>query len=157
MLIGILSDSHDNLDAARAAVEILKENGVEQLLHAGDIVAPFTAEVFLGLGIPIEAVFGNNDGERTRLTDLLPGIAMGGRKMKIAGKTVVLVHDRKKLPPRELDFADLLVHGHTHKPEVAREGNRIVVNPGELGGWVTGKKTFAIWDTDADLPEIVEF
>jgi hypothetical protein len=40
---------------------------------------------------------------------------------------------------------------------VIREGNRIVVNPGELGGWVTGKKTFAIWDTEADLPEIVEF
>ena len=157
MLIGIVADSHDNLDAARAAVRILRENGVEHLLHAGDIIAPFAAQVFLELGVPIDAVFGNNDGEKTRLTELLPGIAPGARKMKIGGKTIVLVHDRKKAMPREIDFAEILVHGHTHQADVRREGNRVEVNPGEVGGWVTGKKSLAIWDTEADLPEIIEF
>ena len=157
MIIGIVSDSHDNLDAVREAVEILKENGVERILHAGDIVAPFAAKVFLEVGVPVDAVFGNNDGEKTKLTELLPGIALGARKLRLEGKAVVLVHDRKKLPARELELAEVLVHGHTHEAEVKRDGRRLEINPGEVGGWLTGKKTLAIWNTESELPEIVDF
>ena len=40
----------------------------------------------------------------------------------------------------------LLIYGHTHKPDVKRIGGALLVNPGETGGWTTGKSTVAIVD-----------
>jgi len=40
MLIGILSDSHDNFPGLMEAVEIFKRRKVEMILHAGDVIAP---------------------------------------------------------------------------------------------------------------------
>ena len=42
-MIGVMSDSHDNVDAVRAAVEVFKSAGCKLVIHAGDFVAPFAA------------------------------------------------------------------------------------------------------------------
>ena len=39
MKLGIISDTHDNLPAIAAAVEIFKKARVQAILHAGDYVA----------------------------------------------------------------------------------------------------------------------
>ena len=39
MLIGILADTHDNLEKVDAAVRSLNAKGVEMVLHAGDYVS----------------------------------------------------------------------------------------------------------------------
>jgi len=36
---------------------------------------------------------------------------------------------------------DLVVFGHTHKPNIYRKGVTLVVNPGEVCGYITGKST----------------
>jgi uncharacterized protein len=41
-LIGLISDSHDNLNAIRKAVEFFNRKEVKAVLHAGDLVSPFT-------------------------------------------------------------------------------------------------------------------
>ncbi|HLD30045.1 MAG TPA: metallophosphoesterase family protein, partial [bacterium] len=41
---------------------------------------------------------------------------------------------------------DLIIYGHTHKIDTRKEGKTLVINPGELGGWLTGRKTFVILD-----------
>ncbi|MHC5036596.1 MAG: metallophosphoesterase [Planctomycetota bacterium] len=156
MIIGIVADSHDNLYATAASVRVLKAKGVERILHAGDIVAPFTAKAFLEVGVPVDAVFGNNDGERAMLSDLLPGITEGFRRLEIDGKTVLLVHEREALPEAETEGADLVVFGHTHAPERREVGTRVEINPGECGGWLSGRETLALWDTRAGSPEILE-
>ena len=61
MLIGIISDTHDNVDAIDRAVRIFKEYKVDLVLHLGDIVAPMTISNFDGLNIKF--VRGNNDGD----------------------------------------------------------------------------------------------
>ncbi|MFN3535276.1 MAG: metallophosphoesterase family protein, partial [Desulfatiglandales bacterium] len=63
MLIGILSDSHDNLPMIQKAVEVLKRRGVDLVLHAGDYVAPFSLKPLLDSFGQFIGVFGNNDGE----------------------------------------------------------------------------------------------
>jgi putative phosphoesterase len=45
-LIGIISDSHDNMDAIRKAVGFFNNSDVKAVLHAGDLVSPFTARAF---------------------------------------------------------------------------------------------------------------
>ncbi len=50
---------------------------------------------------------------------------------------------------------DLIVYGHTHEVDV-RKGKTTVINPGECGGWLTGKSTVGIFDTANDDVRIIE-
>ena len=67
-MIGIISDSHDNLNAIRKAVEFFNKKEVKAVLHAGDIVSPFTVRAFKELKSKLYFVFGNNDGDKVTLT-----------------------------------------------------------------------------------------
>ncbi|MES3162284.1 MAG: metallophosphoesterase [Halorubrum sp.] len=62
MRIGIVSDTHDDLDAVNAAVELFESQGVDAVVHCGDFVAPFSVTPF-DAGFEFYAVRGNNDGE----------------------------------------------------------------------------------------------
>ena len=62
MKIGIISDTHDNLDKAESAVDFFESEEVDKLIHCGDIIAPFTAELF-DADFDLHCVRGNNDGE----------------------------------------------------------------------------------------------
>ncbi|MHC4598973.1 MAG: metallophosphoesterase [Planctomycetota bacterium] len=157
MLVGIVADSHDHLEAARDAVALMRARGVERILHAGDIISPFAVKAFLEGRVDVDAVFGNNDGEKRILSELLRGITEGHRRLALEGRTVVLVHDRADLPDEEAARADLVVFGHNHYPEVKETDGRIELNPGEVCGWLTRQRTLALWDTKGGLPEIVEF
>ncbi|MCD6357970.1 MAG: metallophosphoesterase family protein, partial [Thermoproteales archaeon] len=61
--IGVMADTHDNLAALDKALRELERRGVKRVLHAGDIIAPFTLRRILARGFEFTGVFGNNDGE----------------------------------------------------------------------------------------------
>ncbi len=48
---------------------------------------------------------------------------------------------------------DLIVYGHTHQVDI-RQGRPLVVNPGECGGWLTGRTTIATVDLETMKPEV---
>jgi putative phosphoesterase len=153
--IGIVSDSHDNVPAIDAAVAAFRERNIELLIHAGDLVAPFAAKRLLELDVPVVAVFGNCDGECGGIRKLLPDIVAGARRETLDGRTVVVVHDRERLTPADREGADVIVCGHTHHPAVTG-ASTLVINPGECGGWVTGRSTVAVLDTGTMEPELIE-
>ena len=67
MYVGIISDTHDDWLALRAAGRKFAEKGVELVIHAGDWTSPFSMLKLrraLGPGPRIVTVFGNNDGDR---------------------------------------------------------------------------------------------
>jgi hypothetical protein len=49
----------------------------------------------------------------------------------------------------------VIFYGHTHKPEVRIENGRLLVNPGECCGWLSGISTVAVVDLDAMSAQIV--
>ena len=59
MLIGILSDTHDELARTRRAVNLLRDAGATALIHCGDFVGPPILQACCVL--PLWFVFGNND------------------------------------------------------------------------------------------------
>ncbi|MCW4015949.1 MAG: metallophosphoesterase [Candidatus Bathyarchaeota archaeon] len=155
MIIGIISDTHDNLHLIDQAVKQLNELNVELVLHAGDYIAPFVEASLKQLKAPLIGVFGNNDGDRTLLKKKFAefGADIRGRFafVLVDGLRIALIHgDDKELMRSllELESHDVLVCGHTHVPKTYRKGRMLVINPGEACGLLTGKATIAILDTE---------
>ncbi len=155
MLIGVLSDTHDNLPKVRGALDAFRRRGVEHVLHAGDLVAPFTMRLLMRAGLPLTAVFGNNDGERKGLRKACETIYDGPHVVQLGGRRIVLAHEPETLTPEVRAGADLLVHGHNHIPGV-ESGPPMVLNPGECGGWLSGKSTAAVVDLATLEAEIID-
>lgn len=154
MLVGVISDTHDNMPMIGAAADLFKERNVEAIVHAGDWVAPFALDVLLDAGIPLIGVLGNNDGEKRGLLERCAGLHDGPRRFELGGRSVALAHAEAQLGG-VADGADLLVCGHSHRPEV-RRGRSLLINPGEACGWLTGRCTVALLWLDEMRTEIVE-
>jgi hypothetical protein len=146
MKIGIISDSHDNLPKIEEAVKLFNKKKVDFVLHAGDFIAPFTIPKLKNLACDWAGVFGNNDGEKTGLSGISAGkIKEGPLNIELSGRKIILVHDINKINP-ETEEAELIIFGHTHQPEARKSDSKLIINPGECGGWLTGKSTAAIVD-----------
>src|SRR4051812_33371274 len=65
MLVGLLSDTHDRLDATIAALRVLRGAGAEFFLHGGDVGGEKILDCFAGDKAAF--VFGNNDWDRREL------------------------------------------------------------------------------------------
>ena len=146
MLVGLISDTHDNLPMIRKALAALADAGVECLIHPGDFVAPFALKAILEFDGPVYGVFGNNDGEHAGLKKLLGDLEKGPRRLTLGGKNITVIHDETKLTDADVVRSDVVVVGHTHAVEI-RRGNPLVVNPGDCSGWVAGRNTVATLDT----------
>jgi uncharacterized protein len=68
MKVGVISDTHDQIENILKAVELLNQEKVELVVHCGDWVAPFTLKFYHALKCPIKGIFGNNDGDKFRHT-----------------------------------------------------------------------------------------
>ena len=160
MIVGIVADSHDNLDKIKKAVGILKKRNCELLIHAGDWVAPFTIPLFTSLSpARVMGVFGNNDGEREGLAEKIASLGEIRKPpfiTEIGRRKTVILHEPDLVDPlsKSGEF-DLIIYGHTHRQEVRREGSSLIINPGELGGWLTGKASLIVLDTSALSWEVV--
>jgi len=155
MRVGILSDTHDNLPKIEKAVRFFNRQKVGLVLHAGDFVAPFAVERLQKLSCPWQGVFGNNDGEHDGLQKKSAGrIVSAPLVLDVKGTKIVLVHDLASIDAKAPD-ADIVISGHTHKPEIRKEGHTLFVNPGECGGWLTGRSTVALADLDLSAARII--
>lgn len=154
MRIGILSDTHDNLPKIEKAVKFFNQEKVDFVLHAGDFVAPFTIDKFKKLACDWQGVFGNNDGEKKGLLAKSRGrIHAPPLRLRLAGKKITMVHDRNSLDLKK-EKADLIIFGHSHKAEITRIGGKLIVNPGECSGWLSGRSSVAIVDLEASSAKI---
>lgn len=150
--VGVISDTHcpEFVDELPVRIfEIFK--GVELILHAGDINGQSTIDALAQLA-PVTAVKGDHD----------PLVSLPkSREVMVAGKRIVVVHgDRSRWieepqtflwtislgyyrPHRRLTRslwrqfpnADVIVYGHTHRPEIERIDNVLLFNPGGVHQW----------------------
>ncbi|MBP2147127.1 putative phosphoesterase [Methanofollis sp. W23] len=163
MRIGIMADTHDCLPLVERAVEVLNREGVGLVLHAGDYVAPFALKVLESLEAPVIGVFGNNDGDREALRKTASD---GGKvdlrgdyaRTKAGGLCIGLVHghDTGQIASLiERGDLDVLVSGHTHHPLIGRHGGTLMINPGEICGYLTGTPTLAVLETEIKEAHLV--
>ena len=126
IVIGLIADTHGLLrPAVHGAL-----SGVDVILHAGDVGG---AEILdeLALIAPVHAVYGNTDPPDD--PRLAPEV-----EYRAGALTIHVSHGHELGAPTPARLlaryaADVLVYGHTHQALIAREGERLVINPGAAG------------------------
>ncbi|MCE9534361.1 MAG: YfcE family phosphodiesterase [Planctomycetes bacterium] len=136
MRLGILSDTHDQLERTRRAIDLLRSDGAEALIHCGDIMGPDVLEACTVL--PCSFVFGNNDDDISALRQManLTGANCmdWGSIITLAGKRIGVTHGHMSVDVRRLlaQQPDYLFSGHSHIPMDQQEGTVRRINPGAL-------------------------
>lgn len=158
MPIGIIADTHDNLISTGEAIELFNKRNVEYVIHAGDYTSPFTLKLFKELNCKYVGIFGNNDGDRLLLLEQSEGnIHNQPYIFTLNNKKIIVMHEHHIIDAlADSDHFDLVIYGHTHKPDIRKVKNTLIVNPGEAGTWLYGRSTVALADLEKMEAEIVE-
>ena len=158
MKVGVISDTHDRLPTFRRAITLFKRMKAEAVFHAGDYVAPFSAELLAPQELPmrLHCVYGNNGGECAGLKAVLPNVVEGPLRVKRGGRAIIMHHSIEALQPSEKAHADVLIVGHTHEAINESRNGMLLLNPGECCRRVTVRCAFALLDLDTLKAETIE-
>lgn len=145
MKIGVISDTHGNVNALRRALEFF--DGADLIVHAGDVLyhpprlgflkgydIPAFAEALNSLEIPIVIAQGNCDPQVCEELLEMPVQApyahayVEGCRM-LVNHGHLLTHERMVELGRRYK-ADYFISGHTHMPVLEDAGGVVLMNPG---------------------------
>jgi len=148
-----MSDTHDSVPAIADILDRFASKGIAMVMHAGDYCSPFSLAGFHQRGMALLGVFGRNDGDRETLSayaarGMGTEIYESPHSFEVGGKRVLLVHDIAEVSSRSIESHDFVIHGSSHLQSEKKIGTTVVINPGEACGWIHGKCTAAILDTD---------
>lgn len=137
--IGLISDTHIAFPGETLPYQVKDAfNGVDLILHAGDIWIPSVLDALADVA-PVMAAWGDDDmeadlGDDTRM--------MKERVLTINGVTIWLTHVRPRYTqmnpkgnssasePDTEDSPDVVVFGHTHYAKIEYYNDILLVNPG---------------------------
>lgn len=156
MKLAIVSDTHDNLATLEKAVSWMNKNGIEEIIHCGDVCSTDTfqwfAKNFTG---KIHLSLGNIDEDHSLIAGGTPDIAKNTRtilhkkygEVKVNGNQIAFCHypmlARQLAQTGKYDF---VFYGHTHQPWEEKVGACRLINPGNLANLLY-KASFAVYDT----------
>lgn len=135
MKIGVVSDSHKNLNYLRKAVELIIKNGAEYIIHLGDDYTD--AEILREYPVKSLQVPG------VYCPEYLKKEIKNRIIEEISGVRILITHTLSShkndqngdLVPEDViknKEVDLVLFGHTHLYEIKKEGDILIFNPGHL-------------------------
>jgi putative phosphoesterase len=137
MRVGIVSDTHGNVELTRPAVRMFESLDVQHVVHCGDIGSAEVVELFAKW--PTEYVFGNCDTDQKPLRAAIEqaGQTCHGEfgEFKLSGVSFALIHSHE---PRRFHAAvgsgryQVVCFGHTHVASIEHRGDTLVINPGAV-------------------------
>jgi putative phosphoesterase len=152
MKIGILSDTHNDIELTQKAINIFNENKVDLVVHAGDITSPrmlglfknFKCKFVLGNG-DIDAEALNAESEKLGFSDIEKYCTFTAD-----GKKIIVFHGNDVTQFRKAvasGMYDYVIKGHTHLFENYVSNKTRIINPGSLYG--ADEFSVAILDTES--------
>lgn len=129
MKVLIVSDTHGNLRNFERVLECEKE--VDMLLHLGDVE---NDEDYLEavMDCPVHIVAGNNDFFSDLPNEIVVVIGNHRVFMTHGHGYYVSAHTRRLKEAARSRQADIVLYGHTHRPDIDETGDVIAINPGSL-------------------------
>ncbi|MHC4738033.1 MAG: metallophosphoesterase [Planctomycetota bacterium] len=161
MKLGIISDTHNNRGNVLKAIRIFNEQKAGWVLHAGDMASAGTAGEFAALeDAKLIYVSGNCDIDRALMQRTIE--ELGGEYYdpsydgEIEGKRIFMTHK----PDVMLSAAgsgryELVVSGHTHKRDIHKVGETLVVNPGKARSRLIGESSVVVVEMDDMSYEVI--
>lgn len=165
--IGILSDTHDQIDNILIAIKYFNKICVDLVIHCGDWVSPFSLVHYLELNAPISGIFGNNDGDIFRHIEYSKRLNLN---IHYEDRLLVLKNFDKKIVVYHGDYIeivealerccmyDVVLYGHNHHPEIHKRQGIIVINPGSLLDYTekgVERASFGIYDAEKHEGKII--
>lgn len=154
MKIAIVSDTHNNWTNFKKAIDWIKKEKIQLILHCGDInsreIINDAQKLFNG---EIKYVKGNAD-YGLEIPDKM--------EIELENKKIAFAHfpsEAKKMAQSQNPSTgsgqryDVVFYGHTHRPWEEKIGDCRFINPGELAGQFY-KPSFAVYDTSTDTLEL---
>jgi putative phosphoesterase len=133
MKIGLISDTHNNIANLDNAIKKLKELGADNIIHLGDNYADID-EIGETAILRVPGVFSEcyrNPEIPNRMVCFF-----SGWRVLISHTVSSHPHDLKTdIKPEEYSRdkkIDVVLYGHTHVPDIKKEGDVIYINPGHL-------------------------
>jgi uncharacterized protein len=156
MKIGIVSDTHNNIELTEKAIKVFRKSNVDLVVHAGDITSSKMLRLFKEFRCKF--VLGNGDIDDEALNNeaakLGFGVIESSCTFEAAGKKIIVFHGND-VPQFRAAMAsgqyDYVIKGHTHMFENYVAGTTRVINPGALYG--TDVFTIAILDPETGRVE----
>ena len=168
MKIGIISDTHDQIEQTQKAIAVFNAQKVGMVIHCGDIVSPFMLQFYKELNCPIKFLFGNNAGDIWKHLVLAEKFGLADYEfgtffsIQVGGKRIATYHGENKEITEALikcgDY-DCVFSGHDHVSRIEKIGKVLFVNPGTLVDEHTAGITppsVAVYETETGSAEIIE-
>ena len=150
MLVGVVSDTHNNIKNIKKIICLFNEEQVGLVIHTGDISKAETLRNFSELDAPLVGVFGNNDRVEEGLKEVCEEYNFKFQEpplsLTLENKKIAVFHEPDLIKDyiKEHKNIDLILHGHTHRYTGERIGKTVYFNPGESAGSMEGKSALGI-------------
>lgn len=123
----MLSDSHKKVALTQEALRMLKANGAQYIVHAGDLEIKENLDLLKESGLIYVSVFGNNDHELIQYQNQYK-IHHEPYYFTIKELKYKLMHIPNYLTPD----TDIVIYGHTHTFKSEYINETLFLNPGEI-------------------------
>jgi len=156
MLVGVVSDTHNNLLNVKRLVALFNKEKVDLVIHTGDISQPKTIDALSELDCPLLGVFGNNDVSEEGLIEACKKYNYHFQQpplvKELEGIKIAVFHEPDYINEflEENNDINLVLHGHTHRYFNQEIKGIKVFNPGESAGMIIGKNAIGL----VDLPSL---
>jgi putative phosphoesterase len=152
VLVGVVSDTHNNIKNIKKVIYLFNEEQVDLVIHTGDVSKASTLEIFSNLNSPLVGVFGNNDRIEEGLQEVCDEYNFNFQEpplsLTLENKKVAVFHEPELIEGyvKDNQDIDLILHGHTHRYKEETVGDIIYFNPGESAGSMKGKSAIGLID-----------
>ena len=145
MLIGVVSDTHNNQKNIDKIITIFNQEKVDFVIHTGDIASSKALEQFSKLNCKLIGVYGNNDREEIGLNEVAKRYNFNFQEppysITIQERSIVIFHEPDQIDcylEKNKDI-DIILHGHTHRYRNESKDGVLIFNPGESAGMLKGR------------------
>lgn len=176
MKIGVVSDTHDHIETYGTIANLFQQKQVEMIIHCGDWISPFSVASFVKTmhkvmpGMPIQGVFGNNDGDIYNCIRIVESenleviIQKEILQLEIDSKKIAVYHGTDEPLVEALLKSNVyaaVFRGHTHIPVNGMEGTTLHLNPGTVCSFSNGQllknASVAVYDSSTNSAELLFF